>query len=245
MLRPLAVLAVIAAVTCPATAESPNDFSKERERMVRQVMARTTALHFMTGIARIDPTILEAMRTVPRHEFVPEPLRRFAYEVTPLPLGYDQNLASPFITALMLQLAEVESGERVFETGTDSGYQAALLAEMGAKVVSVEVVEELANEARLNLVETGYGRVKTRIGDGYFGWPEEAPYDVILLKEAVHSVPEPLLNQLAPGGRVVAPVGPLERAQELTRITRGEDGTLTREQVLQVRFAPLQGGDRI
>jgi protein-L-isoaspartate(D-aspartate) O-methyltransferase len=246
MVRSVFAFALVFAMGAAAAAAMAEEFAEERERMVREVMARTQATRVMTGIARIDPNVLEAMRTVPRHAFVPGPLQRFAYQVTPLPLGYDQNLSSPFITALMLHIAEIEEGDKVFETGTDSGYQAALLAEMGAEVVSVEIVEEMANEARVNLIDAGYGQVRTRIGDGFFGWSEEAPYDVILLKEAVNTVPKPLLEQLAAGGRIVAPVGSLNGAQDLTRITKDEDGeNLNRQDFLEVQFAPLQGGERI
>ncbi len=245
MFRSVFAFALLIAMTSPAAADTAKDFAEERERMVREVIARAHATQMMTGISRIDPNVLEAMRTVPRHAFVPEPLRAFSYQVTPLPLGYGQNLSSPFIAALMLHIAGIEEGDRVFETGTDSGYQAALLAEMGAEVVSIEIVEELANEARVNLIETGYGQVRTRIGDGFFGWPEGAPYDVVLLKEAVNTIPDPLVEQLAAGGRIVAPVGSLNGAQELTRITKDEEDGLTRERFLEVRFSPLQGGERI
>lgn len=221
------------------------DFETARQEMLRAIGARAEATAAVTGVEQIDQRVLDAMAAVPRHLFVPDPLAPYAYLPTPLPLGYGQNIASPYLVALMTHLADIGPQARVFETGTGSGYHAAVLARLGASVVSVEVVPEIAGEARLHLARAGVDRIETHIGDGYYGWPAGAPYDVILVKEALDHLPEPLIEQLAPGGRMVLPLGPLDGNQQLTVIRKGADGTLDRRQVLSVRFSPLQGGQRI
>lgn len=241
--RWLAVFTILIAL--PTTASAAKDFADARERMLKTIASHAEAAAPLTGVAEIDRRVLDAMGKVPRHRFVPEPLKRFAYLATPLPVGHGQNIASPYLVALMTHLAEVRDGERVLETGTGAGYHAAILSTLGADVVSVEVVEELADAARIRLVEAGFGGVETHIGDGYYGWAEGAPYDAILVKEAVDHLPEPLVKQLAPGGRLVLPVGPLSGEQQLTVVTKQADGTLDRKEILAVRFSPLQGGQRI
>jgi len=239
-LRIVLVTGLLAAL--PARAA---DFAEARSEMVQQVTARTEATARVTGVTEIAPRVLNALDRVPRHRFVPDKLARFAYLPTPLPLGHGQNIASPYIVALMTHLAEVREGAKVLETGTGAGYQAAVLAELGADVVSVEVIESIANSARINLVETGHPRVETHIGDGYYGWPEGAPYDAILVKEALDHIPDPLMDQLKPGGRLVLPLGALNGKQHLTVITKQPDGAEPeRWRVLPVRFSPLQGGQR-
>lgn len=242
MLRALCCV-ILLALAMPAVAKS--DFSEQRERMLRGIAVHTQATSRFTGIESLDDRVIEAMRKVPRHLFVPEPLAPYAYLATPLPLGHGQNIASPYIVALMTHLVDIKAGDRVFETGTGAGYHAAVLAELGADVVSVEVVKEIANDARLRLAQAGVGDVETHIGDGYFGWAEGAPYDAIIVKEAVNHVPDALVQQLAPGGRIVLPLGPLTGEQQLTVLTKRDDGELDRRQVLAVRFSPLQGGERI
>jgi protein-L-isoaspartate(D-aspartate) O-methyltransferase len=220
-------------------------FADARSQMVQQVSKRTEATAQVTGVTEIAPRILDALDRVPRHQFVPDKLRRFAYLPTPLPLGHGQNIASPYIVALMTHLAAVDDGARVLETGTGAGYHAAVLTELGADVVSVEVIEPIANSARVNLAETGHAEVETHIGDGYYGWPKGAPYDAILVKEALDHVPEPLVGQLKPGGRLVLPLGPLDGRQALTVVTKTGEGETERRRVLPVRFSPLQGGQRL
>jgi protein-L-isoaspartate(D-aspartate) O-methyltransferase len=185
-----------------------------------------------------DPEVLRAMRAVPRHLFVPESMRPFAHDDHPLPIGEDQTISQPYIVALMTELARVGPGSRVLEVGTGSGYQAAVLSEMGAEVRSIEIVEPLARRARGTLDALGYGRVRTRTGDGYAGWPDAAPFDAIVVTAAPPHVPQPLVDQLAPGGRMVIPVG--RGVQSLTVLTRTADG-VTREDVLPVRFVPMTG----
>jgi protein-L-isoaspartate(D-aspartate) O-methyltransferase len=185
-----------------------------------------------------DRAVLEAMRRVPRHLFVPADEIRHAYEDRPLPIGHEQTISQPYIVASMTELAGVGPGSRVLEVGTGSGYQTAILAELGAEVWSIEIVEPLLRRAAAILARLGYDRVHLAIGDGYGGWPEAAPFDAVLVAAAPPRVPEPLMEQLAPGGRLVIPVG--DEQQELTVIQRGPDGFVQRT-VYPVRFVPMTG----
>jgi protein-L-isoaspartate(D-aspartate) O-methyltransferase len=187
-----------------------------------------------------DPAVLRAMRTVPRHEFVPAGERRNAYDDRPLPIGYGQTISQPYIVALMTALAGVRPGARVLEVGTGSGYQAAVLVELGAFVYSIEIIEPLSRAARRALARTGHApRVALRVGDGHRGWPEAAPFDAIVVTAAPERVPADLLEQLAPGGRLVIPVGGAFQVLEVHH--RTPDG-ITTERVLPVHFVPLLGG---
>lgn len=200
-----------------------------RERMVReQIEAR--------GVT--DARVLAAMRAVPRHELVPEELRGSAYEDRPLPIGYGQTISQPYVVAFMTQALELEPGDRVLEVGTGSGYQAAVLGELAKEVYTIEIVEPLAERAAADLARLGYKNVHVRAGDGYRGWPEHAPFDAIVVTAAPERVPQPLIDQLAVGGRLVLPVGRF--IQELVRITREETG-LREERLLDVRFVPMTG----
>lgn len=198
----------------------------------------------VTEVAQLDERIVAAFRKVPRHIFVPPNLREFAYADTPLPLGHGQNLAQPFLAALMTQMLDPKPGEKIYETGTDTGYHAALLAELGCDVYSVEIVEPLLSIARKILPGIGYGKVHFRGGDGYQGWKDHAPYDAMLVKESSLDVPPPLLRQLKPGGRMVIPLGPPDGPQYLTLVRKQPDGTLKHKRFMQVRFTPFQGGER-
>ena len=205
------------------------DRGDERERMVRtQIEAR--------GID--DEAVLAALRAVPRHRFVPPDQDPDAYADRPLPIGHGQTISQPYIVALMTDLAQAGPGDRVLEIGTGSGYQAAVLAEMGCIVYSIEIIEPLAREAAARLETLGYGTVRVRAGDGYAGWPEEAPFDAVVLTAAPPSIPQPLLDQVAVGGRLVAPVG--RSYQQLVVITRTETG-YERRSLLPVRFVPMTG----
>lgn len=241
----VAAAVLFAAVGGCASAQDSLEAARQRDAMVTQIEENTRDAAFATGVQELDGRILAALRNVPRHAFVPNELAPYAYLDTPLPLGYGQSISQPYLIALMVQLADVRNGDRVFETGTGAGYVAAVLATLGADVYSAEVVEPLARRAAEKLAVLGYDRVSVKYGDGYYGWAENGPYDVILVKEAVHHLPPPLLRQLKPGGRMVAPVGPLEGGQILTLITKGQDGTVETIPVLPVRFTPLQGGERI
>jgi len=209
--------------------ELPDAFADERSRMVdRQLAARDIR----------DSRILAAMRKVPRHELVPESRRGHAYQDSPLPIGSGQTISQPYIVALMTQLLELDGSERVLEIGTGSGYQAAVLAETANEVYSIEIVPELAERARADLARLGYENIHLREGDGYRGWPEKAPFDAIVVTAAPDHVPEPLVEQLAVGGRLVLPVGRFH--QELMVIKREADGVV-RERSVGVRFVPMTG----
>ena len=247
---PFAVLLTLLTTAGPAPAEDPGGdgangaAARARAEMVRQIEAEGHMVGEVTGLGDLDPRVLAAMAEVPRHEFVPEELRPYAYARHPLPLGHGQNIAAPYLAALMTHLAEVGPGDRVYETGTDTGYQAAVLSRLADRVYSVEVIDPLAEQAARRLKELGYDNVEVRAGDGYYGWPEHAPYDAIVIKEAIDHVPAPLVAQLKTGGRLVMPLGPANGSQYLTVVTKEADGTLTGRPVLPVRFSPRQGGER-
>jgi protein-L-isoaspartate(D-aspartate) O-methyltransferase len=185
-----------------------------------------------------DPIVLAAMRSVPRERFVGGEFQEAAYGDHPLPIGYGQTISQPYIVALMSEALSVEPGEKVLEIGTGSGYQAAVLAEMGLEVYSVEIVSELAERARATLFQLGYD-ITTRMGDGYLGWSEEALFDGIIVTAAPDHVPQPLVEQLAPGAVMVVPVGPIGAVQTLWRFTKDADGELLAESLGPVSFVPL------
>jgi len=186
-----------------------------------------------------DPAVLAAMRTVPRHEFVPPGLATRAYDDEPLPLERGQTISQPYIVAAMTAFAHVRPGTRALDVGTGSGYQAAILAAIGAEVYSIEIDAVLAEHAAATLARLGYGAVHLRTGDGYHGWPEAAPFDAILVAAAPPTVPRPLLDQLAVGGRMVIPIG--DFFQELVVFTRETADRITRRDVFPVRFVPMTG----
>lgn len=188
-----------------------------------------------------DRAVLEAMRTVPRHRLVPDDVRAYSYEDTPLPIGWGQTISQPYIVALMTELAQVRPGHRVLEVGTGSGYQAAVLAQMGAEVYTIEILEPLAERAARDLQTLGYTNVHVRAGDGYLGWPEAAPFDAVIVTAGATHVPQPLIDQLKPGGRMVIPVGETLHNQSLRLLEKREDGSLEERDVLPVRFVPLTG----
>lgn len=188
-----------------------------------------------------DPATLEAMRQVPRHRFVPDKLQEFAYMNRPLPIGYDQTISQPYIVAYMTAMLELAPGEKVLEIGTGSGYQAAVLSELTPYVYTIEIVEELGKQARSLFKELGYETIQTKIGDGYKGWPEHAPFDAILLTAAPPEIPQPLIDQLKPGGILIAPVGRTDETQYLTRVTKSSSGKVRYERDIAVRFVPMTG----
>ncbi len=186
-----------------------------------------------------DDSVLKAMRKVPRHEFVPKENRELSYEDYPLPIGYDQTISQPYIVAAMTEALELTPEKKVLEIGTGSGYQAAVLAEIVHKVYSIEIVPELAKRAEEILKQLNYTNVNVRAGDGYIGWPEEAPFDTIIVTCAPDSIPEPLIEQLKEGGNIVIPVGG-RFVQQLIKVTKKE-GKLISENLMGVRFVPMTG----
>jgi protein-L-isoaspartate(D-aspartate) O-methyltransferase len=186
-----------------------------------------------------NPRVLEAMREVPRHEFVPAGIRHLAYQDSPLPIGLGQTISQPYIVALMTELIEPEPGDRILEVGTGSGYQAAVAARLVAHVYSIEILPELARTAAERLERLGVTNVTVREGDGYLGWPEHAPFDAILVTAGADHVPPPLVAQLAPGARMVIPVGSVASGQILQVIEKRPDGGVDVRNVIPVRFVPL------
>ena len=186
-----------------------------------------------------DEAVLDALRTVKRHELVPEPYRKLAYEDHPLPIGEEQTISQPYIVGLMSELLRAKPGDKILEIGTGSGYQAAILAEMGLSVFSIEIIEPLAVRAEADLKRLGYFDVQVRHGDGYQGWPDEAPFDGIIITAAPPQLPQPLVDQLKPGGRLVVPVG--RGLQDLNVYTKKRDGSVTKKTIIPVRFVPMTG----
>jgi len=187
----------------------------------------------------LNVRVLEAMRRVPRHSFVPADLRDHAYEDRPLPIGYGQTISQPYIVALMTDMLRLPPGGRALEIGTGSGYQAAILAALGNDVFTIEIIPALAQQAATRLSEAGFGAVKVRQGDGYFGWPDKAPFDGIVVTAAAPQIPPPLLEQLKPGGRMIIPVGAAFLVQQLILVEKLADGAIRTDVLLPVAFVPL------
>jgi len=210
-------------------AQESSEWAARRASMVeRQIQAR--------GVQ--DPRVLEALRRVPRHRFVPESYQSNAYADSPLPIGHGQTISQPYIVAYMTEALELQPSHRVLEIGTGSGYQAAVLAELAAEVYTIEIVPELAARSRQVLGALGYENVHVRTGNGYLGWPEAAPFDRVILTAAPDELPSTLVDQLAPGGILIAPVG--RDVQVITVVRRTDEGVVT-EQTLPVRFVPMVG----
>jgi len=228
----LALLLTLCTATCLMSAEQPEQsdpYTAQRELMVeRQIAGR--------GVS--DERLLAAMRAVPRHELVPPDARRYAYSDHPLPIGEGQTISQPYIVAYMTEQLQLMGQERVLEIGTGSGYQAAVLAELCARVYTIEIVPALARRAKEDLERLGYDNIEARQGDGYRGWPEKAPFDAIILTAAPERIPEPLVEQLKVGGRMILPVG--GEYQQLMLITRDEEG-VRQSRLIPVRFVPMTG----
>ena len=211
------------------TGEAIDQLTQKREAMVkRQIEARDVR----------DPRVLEVMRKVPRHKFVPPELEQRAYEDNPLPIGQGQTISQPYIVAYMTEQLQVQPKSKVLEIGTGSGYQAAVLAELGAEVYTIEIVPELAERSKKTLANLGYKNVQVRAGDGYRGWPEAAPFDRIIVTAAPDHIPQPLVDQLAAGGRMVIPVG--DYFQQMTIVTKGPRGVV-QQKTIDVLFVPMTG----
>ncbi len=230
ILSAIGLLCLILAWGC--VPEKDRDFTNARKRMLREQL---------TGPGRgiKDERVLVAMRTVPRHEFVPEEVRHNAYEDHPLPIGHGQTISQPFIVAFMTEQLKPAPTDKVLEIGTGSGYQAAILSGLVKEVFTIEIVEPLAKRAETDLRRLGYTNVLVKAGDGYLGWPEHAPYDAIIVTCAPDQVPKPLVDQLRDGGRMVIPVGPEGEPQELYLLEK-RGGEIKQRAVLPVRFVPMK-----
>ena len=230
------VFAILASAML-VTGSTAQQEAADRQRMVEQIDAMLASAGGTSGVARLSPRVRAAMTEVPRHEFVPPEYRSAAYSNSPLPIGHGQTISQPLIVGLMTELLQLAKTDKVLEVGTGSGYQAAILSELASEVYTIEIVPELGNVARADLERLGYSNVTTKIGDGYQGWAEHAPFDAIIVTAAPDHVPPPLIAQLRSGGRMVIPLGGLY--QELMVLAKHADGTTTTTIIAPVRFVPL------
>ena len=220
---------------------SEQHFTILRRHMVELIGMHMDLMSDELGKSAVDKRVAAALMEVPRHLFVPEPLIALAYHDTPLPIGFNKTISQPFIAALMIDLLAPQPGESVLEVGTGLGYQAAVLAQLAGRVWSVEIVEEFAEAAKSRLQEVGLTNVAIRVGDGSRGWPEHSPFDKILVTAAARQVPEPLVEQLKTGGRMVIPIGPAE-PQQLVLVRKNSAGRIELRDVVPVRFTQLETG---
>jgi len=222
-------------------ADTAEQYAALRAQLMREIADHVRDTSAYLDKDKLDPRVMQAMARVPRHAFVPKAERRYAYENRPLPIGHGQTISQPYIVAIMTDLLRLRPDDRVLEIGTGSGYQAAILGELVKRVYSIEIIPALAERARTVLDELGYKRVSTRVGDGYYGWEEQAPFDAIMVTAAADHVPPPLLKQLKPGGRMLIPVGSRFMTQQLVLVEKAADGSITTRLLLPVRFVPLTG----
>lgn len=218
--------------------EIEDQFEELRRQMVEQIARHALHVGGETGRAVLDQRVMATVADVPRHDFVPAELRAFAYFDTPLPIGYEKTISQPYIVALMTDLLDLQPDDRVLDVGTGLGYQAAILSKLAGMVYSVEIIEELAQSAARRLRDLGVENVELRIGDGSLGWPDQSPFDKVLVAAAPELIPTSLLTQLKPGGRMVIPAG-IENEQKLMLVTKDEEGRLDTEDILAVRFSSL------
>jgi len=216
-------------------------FQRQRQVLVENIKAELMTTGDYLNRKSLDERVFDALRKVPRHEFVPDDQRPHAYEDRPLPIGHGQTISQPYIVAVMTDLLKLKKTDRVLEVGTGSGYQAAILAELADSVYTIEIIEGLGKKAAENLKRTGYDAVHTRIGDGYYGWEAAAPFDGIVVTAVASHIPPPLIKQLKPGGRMIIPVGAQFMTQYLVLVTKDVDEKVTTRQILPVSFVPLTG----
>ena len=225
-----------------SSASAPDSYMAARNALLAEIErdVRDTAQYL--NKRALDERVMGALAKVPRHEFVPADERESAYENRPLPIGHGQTISQPYIVAIMSDLVEPKDGCRALEVGTGSGYQAAILSELCEQVFTLEIIDALGTQARARLKQLGFANVEVRIGDGYYGWAEHAPFDVIVVTAVASHVPPPLLKQLKPGGSMILPVGTRFTTQQLVLIRKAADGHITTRQILPVAFVPLTGG---
>ncbi len=219
-----------------------DQFAVQRQQMVREIRQNVADTSRYIGRRALNERVMSVMGTLPRHEFVLPSMQSSAYENRPLPIGYGQTISQPYIVALMTELVDPKEQYTVLEIGTGSGYQAAILSKLVKKVFTIEIVEELGLSASARLQRLGYDNVETRIGDGYYGWPEQGPFDAIVVTAASSHIPPPLVQQIKPGGVMLIPVGSQFQVQQLTLVEKNEKGRVITRQILPVRFVPLTGG---
>ena len=233
----LPTLLLALAITLTAAAADP--FATARTRLANEVARDVRDTGRETGRLALDKRVIDALRTIPRHLFVPENLRNAAYQNRPLPIGHGQTISQPYIVALMTDLLRTKPTDVVLEVGTGSGYQAAILSPLVKRVYSVEIIEPLARQATARLQSLGYKNVVTRHADGYNGWPEHGPFDAIIVTAAATHIPPPLIQQLKPGGRMIIPVGGPFATQSLMLVEKTAAGKVRTRNVLPVQFVPL------
>jgi protein-L-isoaspartate(D-aspartate) O-methyltransferase len=219
-------------------------FEGQRQEMIAAIRVIAQHLADEIGKTALDDQVLVAMAKVPRHEFVPIEVQPYAYLNRPLPIGFDKTISQPLMVAVMTDLLELKPDDVVLEIGTGLGYQSAILAELASKVYTVEIIDELAQRAEQRLKREGYTNVEVCVGNGYFGWPEHAPFDKVIVTAAPDLIPPPLINRLKPGGRMVIPVG-LPDAQHLVVINKDVNGRVRTKEIMQVLFSVLEGPDQI
>jgi protein-L-isoaspartate(D-aspartate) O-methyltransferase len=242
--RQIGLLAAIvwsASASFATAAPGEDPYAVARQAMLKEIAADVRLTSESLNKEALDPRVLEAMAKVPRHELVPDALQGVAYENRPLPIGHGQTISQPYIVAVMTDLLKLEPGARALEIGTGSGYQAAIMGELAGEVYTIEIIAELGEQARRNLELLGYKNIEVRIGDGYYGWQEHAPFDAIVVTAAASHIPPPLIKQLKNGGRMVIPVGSRFMVQQLLLVEKDEAGKVTTRQILPVRFVPLTG----
>lgn len=233
----IAAVAIAISTTDPASGQ--NTFRDDRAKMIATIEQYARLAPEAIKGGKIRREVLQAMHTIPRHQFVPEDVRPIAYADRPLPIGYGQTISQPFIVAMMTDLLDLESADKVLEIGTGSGYQAAVLSPLVDKVYTIEIVPRLGERAGETLERLGFENVETKIADGYYGWPEKAPFDGIIVTAASSHIPPPLIQQLKPGGRMTIPIGGPFAAQQLMLIEKKTDGSITSRQVMSVQFVPF------
>jgi protein-L-isoaspartate(D-aspartate) O-methyltransferase len=218
-------------------------FEEQRREMVAAIRAIAEQVAPQIGKTALEERVLRAMAKVPRHEFVPVEVQQYAYLNRPIPIGFDKTISQPFMVAVMTDLLELKPDDVVLEIGTGLGYQSAVLAELASRVYSVEIIDELAQPAIRRLKQQGYTTVEVRIGNGYAGWPEHAPFDKVMVTAAPDLIPPPLINQLKADGRMVIPVG-LPVAQQLVLVEKDLNGKVTTKEIMPVLFSALEGSDQ-
>ena len=243
-LRACAILAACGIITFATVLPAQEGYDAPRRDMIAEIEVMTADTRSYTGVAVLDKEVMQAMAAVPRHEFVPPSLRGFAYQNNPLPIGAGQTISQPYIVALMTHLMSVDGDMTVLEIGTGSGYQAAVLAHLVRHVYTIEIIETLGKRAEKTLARLGYDNVTVKIGDGYIGWEEHAPYDAIIVTAAPEEVPRPLIEQLKTGARMVVPVGPTHGYQSLQVLEKQETGEIEVTDILPVGFVPFVQGER-
>lgn len=226
------MLAVI--LSALLVAAPPADTSWKHQRLRAQMVEKQIAARDVS-----DSAVLDALRAVPRHRFAPNHPPELAYSDRPLPIGHEQTISQPYIVARMTELVRPDPADRVLEVGTGSGYQAAVLAEIVDSVFTVEIISELGRTAHARLDTLGYSNVRVRIGDGYEGWSQHGPFDAVVVTAAPEAIPPPLIDQLANGGRMIVPIGPTGRTQQLTLVTKSVDGEISKRALAPVRFVPF------